>query len=87
MKTLIAALTVVTLTAAPALVHTALALATLIVIPSLIGSASAAPPMDAARERAIHECNVAASKYRQSTWGDTEIHTYRTCMNEHGQQE
>jgi hypothetical protein len=43
--------------------------------------------MSAARAAAIHECNVRAARYRQYTWGDTEIYTYRACMAEHGQQE
>jgi hypothetical protein len=43
--------------------------------------------MDAAREKAIHECNVRAGKYVEYTWGDVEIYTYRACMTEHGQQE
>jgi hypothetical protein len=43
--------------------------------------------MSAARAAAIHECNLRAARYRQYTWGDTEIHTYRACMSEHGQQE
>jgi hypothetical protein len=37
--------------------------------------------------KAIHECNITAAKYKQYTWGVTEITTYRTCMAEHGQQE
>jgi len=43
--------------------------------------------MSAGRAAAIHECSVRVGKYRQYTWGDTEIHTYRACMSEHGQQE
>jgi len=43
--------------------------------------------MSAGRAAAIHECSVRAGKYRQYTWGDTEIHAYRACMSEHGQQE
>jgi len=49
--------------------------------------ANAAPPMDAAREKAIHECNLKAQKYIEHTWGDVEIYTYRSCMIEHGQPE
>jgi len=65
----------------------ALALVALIAAPAFVQSANAAPPVDAARSQAIHECNVRAQKYRQYRWGDTEIHTYRGCMTEHGQQE
>ncbi len=43
--------------------------------------------MSAARAAAMHECNLKAARYRQYTWGDTEIQTYRACMSEHGQQE
>jgi hypothetical protein len=43
--------------------------------------------MDATRENAIHECNVRAGSYKQYPWGDMEIHTYRTCMTDHSQQE
>jgi hypothetical protein len=42
--------------------------------------------MNAAREKAVHECSVMASKYTQSTFGSTQLHMYRTCMMEHGQQ-
>jgi hypothetical protein len=41
--------------------------------------------MNAAREKAVHECSVMASKYTQSTFGSTQLHMYRTCMMEHGQ--
>jgi hypothetical protein len=72
MKTLIAAFTLAILVGSPALVQLA----------------NAAPPsMDAAREKAIHECNVRARKYIEHTWGDVEIYTYRACMTEQGQQE
>jgi hypothetical protein len=40
-----------------------------------------------ARAQAIQECNVRAGSYKQYTWGDMEIHTYRTCMTDHSQQE
>jgi hypothetical protein len=65
----------------------AFTLAILVGSPALVQPANAAPPMDAAREKALHECNVAASKYKQYTWGDVEIYTYRSCMMEHGQPE
>src|SRR5262245_29398275 len=44
-------------------------------------------PMNSAREQALRECNSAAAKYRQYTWGHQEIDTYRACMADHGQQE
>ncbi len=43
--------------------------------------------MSDAWAKAIHECNIRAAKYKQYTWGVTEVTTYRTCMAEHGQQE
>jgi hypothetical protein len=65
---------------------TALTLGSLIAVPAFLRSANAAPLIDAARARAIHECNVAASTYKQYLWG-LESDTYRACMAEHGQQE
>jgi len=47
----------------------AFALAILIGSPALIQRANAAPPMDAAREIALHECNVKAQKYIDHTCG------------------
>ncbi len=43
--------------------------------------------MSAARAASIHECNVKASKYIQTTWGDVELYVYRACMAEHHQSE
>ena len=40
-----------------------------------------------ARAAAIHACNVAADKYPEYIWGDTQSDVYRACMAEHGQQE
>ena len=42
---------------------------------------------NAARETAIHECSVLASRYSQHDWGNTEIYQYRACMARHGQPE
>ena len=66
---------------------TALTLGSLIALPAFLRSANAAPAIDAARARAIHECNVAASTYKQYLWGHFESDTYRACMAEHGQHE
>lgn len=44
-----------------------------------------APPDS--RDRAIHDCNVAASKWSNMTWQSTQITTYRDCMTEHSQPE
>lgn len=48
------------------------------------------PPVyvpDTARDAAIHDCSVAASKWVFSTWQSTQITRYRDCMTEHGQME
>ena len=47
----------------------------------------AEPAMDAEREKAIRECSAAMQGYSQTTWGDTQEHIYRTCMNGRGQME
>jgi hypothetical protein len=47
----------------------------------------AEPHMNAARERAVHECSMEASKYTQGSWGSTQLTTFRACMNQRGQQE
>src|SRR5262249_5514633 len=46
---------------------TAAALSCLIAILVYVGSANAAPPTDATRERALKECNALADKYVQHT--------------------
>lgn len=38
-----------------------------------------------ARDAAIHDCSVAASKWSFSSWQSTQIITYEDCMAEHGQ--
>jgi hypothetical protein len=43
--------------------------------------------MSDGRAKAIYDCNIRAAKYKQYTWGVTEITTYRACMAEDGQQE
>jgi hypothetical protein len=43
--------------------------------------------MTGAREQALRECSAQAGKMSQSTWGDHQIHAYRSCMHQHGQQE
>jgi hypothetical protein len=65
---------------------TALTLATL-AAPAFLQSASAAPPVGDARERAVQECSVLAQKYSQSMWGHFQLDQYRTCMADHGQPE
>jgi glycerol uptake facilitator-like aquaporin len=43
--------------------------------------------MNGARTQALRQCNTEAGKFKQYTWGNTEITTYRACMTKHGQQE
>ncbi len=40
-----------------------------------------------ARQEAVRDCSAKAGKRSQSTWGDHQIHIYRSCMAQHGQQE
>jgi hypothetical protein len=44
-------------------------------------------PMSSAREQALRECSGQAGKMSQSTWGDHQIHAFRSCMHQHGQPE
>jgi hypothetical protein len=43
--------------------------------------------MSGARAQALRDCNAEAGKYKQYTWGDTQIATYRSSMAKNGQQE
>jgi hypothetical protein len=43
--------------------------------------------MSGARAQALRQCNKDAGKFKQYTWGNTEIDTYRACMAKNGQQE
>jgi hypothetical protein len=43
--------------------------------------------VNAARERAIRECNAQVTGMSQYTWGDHQITQYRSCMNQHGESE
>jgi hypothetical protein len=40
-----------------------------------------------ARVAALHACTTEAGKLKQYTWGDHQIHKYRTCMMQHHQEE
>jgi len=74
MKTLITALTLCTLIAAAA-------------TPGFAQRSEQQPHMNAAREKALHECSVEAEKYKTGTWLSTQLHTYRTCIMQHGEPE
>jgi hypothetical protein len=78
---------------------TAIAFATLIATPAFAAAShhqaaqSSRPlymyaPIDsgAARNAALQECNIAASKWGMAGWESTQMATYGTCMAEHGQQ-
>ncbi|HYY38840.1 MAG TPA: hypothetical protein VE801_13955 [Xanthobacteraceae bacterium] len=43
--------------------------------------------MDSAREKALRECSGQMGKMSQSTWGNHQLHSFRACMHDHGQQE
>jgi hypothetical protein len=43
--------------------------------------------MSAAREKALHECSTEAGKYTNGNWQHMQLHSYRTCMMEHGEPE
>ena len=43
--------------------------------------------MSSERENALRDRTGQAGKMSQSTWGDQQIHKYRSCMAQHGQQE
>ena len=52
-----------------------------------ITGAVANEQISAARAAALQECNRLAQRYPLHEWGNTQIHLYRTCMAQHGQQE
>jgi len=49
--------------------------------------AAADVQISAARAAAIQECNRLAARYPLHDWGNTQIHLYRSCMAQRGQQE
>ena len=52
-----------------------------------LASPSFAEPMSAARESALRECSTGAGKYTSGTWQTMQLHTYRSCMMQHGEPE
>ena len=70
---------------------TKLGLATIIAAIWLIAvpfeSAVADVQISTARAATLQECNRLAQRYPQHEWGNTQIHLYRTCMAQRGQQE
>jgi len=45
------------------------------------------PGVDAARAKALRECNAKAEKYSLAAWGNVQLQVYRACMAEHHQME
>jgi hypothetical protein len=43
-------------------------------------------PNNTARDTAIHECSVKASKWSNTMWQTQQFVVYSNCMAEHGQQ-
>ena len=97
MKTLIAALTVGTLIAAPAFAKShktdsasrsarqAYGAVTPFGSPNTPGNvqSTAGSP----REAALRECSVKSRQYLETTWGDMQMFQFRACMMQHGQPE
>jgi hypothetical protein len=42
---------------------------------------------DTVREAALRECSVKSRQWLETTWGDMQMHQFRTCMMQHGQPE
>jgi hypothetical protein len=43
--------------------------------------------MSSTREKSLRDCNVEAGKMSQHSWGDHQVHKYRSCMMQKGEQE
>jgi hypothetical protein len=52
-----------------------------------ITGAAADVQISAARAAALQQCNRLAARYPIHEWGNTQIHLYRSCMAQRGQQE
>ena len=39
------------------------------------------------RAKAIHDCMETSGKFSQSSWGNTQVQLYRSCMAGHGEAE
>jgi hypothetical protein len=55
------------------------------------GSPTASPNAQttvvATREAALRECSIKSRQYTETTWGSMQMHGFRTCMMQHGEQE
>src|SRR5262245_14405978 len=97
MKTLIAALTVGTLVAAPAFAKPpkadfgsrsapqAYAAVTPFGSPTTPGNAQGT--LSTTREAALRECSVKSRQYTETTWNSMQAFQFRACMMQHGQPE
>jgi len=57
-------------------------------VPIASAVAQGAPgQISAPRAAALQECNRLAQRYPLHDWGNTQIHLYRSCMAQRGQQE
>ena len=65
----------------------ATAIAALLFTAAPITGAAADVQISAARAQAIQQCNRLAARYPIHEWGNTQIHLYRSCMAQRGQQE
>jgi hypothetical protein len=63
------------------------ALALGLALAALASPTFAAQPMSAARESALRECSTGAGKYTSGTWQTMQLHSYRSCMMQHGEPE
>ena len=63
------------------------ALALGLALTSLASPSFAEQSMSAARESALRECSTGAGKYTSGTWQTMQLHTYRSCMMQHGEPE
>ena len=44
-------------------------------------------PLPGSRAKAIHDCMETSGKFSQSSWGNTQVQLYRSCMAGHGEAE
>ena len=65
----------------------ATAIAALLFTAAPITGAVADVQISSARAAAIQQCNRLAARYPIHEWGNTQIHLYRSCMAQRGQQE
>src|SRR5262249_35840847 len=98
-KTLIAALTLGTLIAAPAFAQSNNADSGRRLLAAYRAYAAVTPfgsPADRQkpqstgslpREASVHECSVTSRRYLETTWGNMQMFQFRACMMVHGQGE